>query len=55
MNASIIFQNITINFLIQNKLNKKIVETGNMIIVSRLIIWASLNRKKSVGTFYVEN
>ena len=38
----------------KNKTNRKIIETKNMIAASRLIVKASLGRRKSAGAFYIE-
>lgn len=43
------------NLNFENKINKEIIETKNMIEVSKLIVNASLRRKKSIGAFYIEN
>ncbi len=39
----------------KNKLNRKIIETGNMLLVSKLIIKSSLDRKESIEAFYIRN
>ncbi len=38
-----------------NKISRKLIETKNMIAVSRLIVKASLGRRKSAGAFYIED
>ena len=46
-------RNFNDNF--DSKISRKIIETKNMIVVSRLIVKASLRRRKSIGAFYIEN
>ena len=46
-------QSLKINY--KNEINKLTIETKNMLTVAKLIVKASLNRKESVGCFYLGN